>query len=175
MRNGDAVAVARAATAAASHIAAHATAGAAARATAAVLPPKLGSGVAPQLEVHMSQRHVPVTAACVTESTAAMASAHATAVALPHHPDDPPPREPCKNLPEMAQCLENMLKSGRFVEPFCQGCHEDWCDTAFVACAFVTAACVTEATVLAVADAAASTAAQITCVTVTATEVAAEQ
>ena len=28
-------------------------------------------------------------AACVTESAAAMASAHATAVALPPHPDDP--------------------------------------------------------------------------------------
>ena len=38
------------------------------------------------------------------------------------------------------------------MEPFCQGCHEDWCDTAFVACAFVTAACVTEATVLAVTE-----------------------
>ena len=32
-----------------------------------------------------------------------------------------------------------------------QGCHEDWCDAAFVARAFVTAVCVTEATVSAVA------------------------
>ena len=39
----------------------------------------------------MSQLRVPVTAACVTESTAAVASAHATAVALPHHP---PSRRP---------------------------------------------------------------------------------
>ena len=91
----------------------------------------------------MSQLRVPVTAACVTESAAAMASAPVTAIALPPHPDDPPPLEPYNNLPragpagvEMAQCLEETLKSGRKED---QGFHEDWCDAAFVARAFVTA------------------------------------